>query len=310
MNDITVNIIMLTYNQEQFIAQTIESVLVQKTNFNYQLVIGEDCSTDKTRSICESYAMKYSDRIKLLPKLEKNIGFMANYTRTIKNCDGKYIANCDGDDYWIDEYKLQKQVDFLNNNSEYSIVYTGIKRLFLNGDLKEKNNSATKTITNFEDLIFNNYIPSVSVLFKNTQNYENEIPNWFINLPYGDWPTYLWTIKNSGKIYFLNEITAIYRTGIGVSVNMGKISSNFVKGHIIFLKCMEIDKSFSHKKGIILKSISIKKLELMTSLNREKIYFGALKQYLQIIVSNGELYKTTKLYLYSIYRTFKRTNTI
>lgn len=301
---------MLTYNQEQFIAQTIESILMQKTNFNYQLVIGEDCSTDQTRSICESYATKYGDKIKLLPKLTKNIGLIANYMRTIKECDGKYIATCDGDDYWIDENKLQKQVDFLENNKEYAIVYTGIKRLFVNGDLKEKNNSATKTITNFDDLIFDNHIPSVSVLFKNIQNSENEMPNWILNFPYGDWSTYLWTIKNGGNIYFLNEVTAVYRMEIGISAKIRKKISDIVKINLNILECIATDESFSHKKEIILKSIFFKKLELMTSLNREKIYIGALKQYLQIIVSNGELYKTTKLYLYSIYRTFKRANSI
>lgn len=134
MNDNTVSIFILTYNQENFIAKTIDSILMQKTNFPFQLVVGEDCSTDATRIICEKYASDCGDKIKLLPNLNKNIGLIANYMRTIKECDGKYIAICDGDDYWIDENKLQKQVDFLESHLDFSIVYTNVRRLFSNGE--------------------------------------------------------------------------------------------------------------------------------------------------------------------------------
>lgn len=310
MNDITVSIFILTYNQEQFIAQTIESILMQKTNFNFQLVIGEDCSVDATRSICEAYSNQYPQKIKLLPVLEKNIGLITNYRRTIKECDGKYIAICDGDDYWIDECKLQKQVDFLDKNSDFSIVYTGVKKLFLNGDCIEKDNSETKSITNFEDLILDNYIPSVTALFKNRQNQENELPDWILNFPYGDWPTYLWTIKNGGKIQFLKDVTAVYRMEVGVSAQIRKINSDLVKVNLAILEAMAIDASFSHKKESISKSIRIKKLELITGLNREKQYFKAFQQYLNSIGRKGDRYKITQLYLYSIYKSFKKPNRV
>ena len=82
---------MLAYNQEQYIEQSIDGILMQKTNFNYELVIGEDSSTDNTRQICEDYQKKYPTKIKLLPSLNKNIGLIKNYIRTIKACDGKHI---------------------------------------------------------------------------------------------------------------------------------------------------------------------------------------------------------------------------
>ncbi len=310
MNDIIVSIFILTYNQEQFIAQTIESILMQKAKFNYQLVIGEDCSTDATRIICEEYANQYSQKIKLLPVLEGNIGLIANYMRTIKECDGKYIAICDGDDYWIDECKLQKQVGFLDNNPDFSIVYTGVKRLFLNGDCIEKDNLETKSITNFEDLILDNHIPSVTALFKNRQNQDNELPDWILNFSYGDWPTYLWTIKNGDKIQFLKDVTAVYRMEVGVSAQIRKINSDLVKVNLAILEAMAIDGSFSHKKESVSASIKTKKLELITSLNREKKYCKAFRQYLNSIGRNGDRYKITKLYLYSIYRSFKKPNTV
>lgn len=295
---------MLTYNQEQFIAQTIESILMQKTNFNYQLVIGEDCSTDQTRSICESYATKYGDKIKLLPKLTKNIGLIANYMRTIKECNGKYIAICDGDDYWIDEHKLQKQVDFLETNLDYSIVYTGVRKLFIDGKTFDSLYNLEKKNPDFDDLIFNNLIHSVTVLFKNIQDKE-EIPSWFVHFPFGDWQTYLWILKDGSKIHFLDDITAVYRMNIGVSSDYMRKNSSFIQGLLKILIFIFTDESFSHKKEIVAMSIVSKRKDLMTSLNREKNYFKAFMQYVSILKQNKESYQLTKLYLYTIYKSLK-----
>jgi len=116
-NSPLVSIICITYNHEPYIAEAIEGVLMQKCSFPIELVIGEDCSTDNTRKICEEYANK-SELIKLLPT-ETNLGMMPNFIRTLQSCTGKYIAMCEGDDYWTDPLKLQKQVDFLEANAEY-----------------------------------------------------------------------------------------------------------------------------------------------------------------------------------------------
>jgi len=123
-----VSICMITYNHEKFIAEAIAGVLMQKTSFNYQLVIGEDYSTDNTLHICQKYANENPDRIKILPS-EKNLGMTPNFIRTLNACAGKYIAFCEGDDYWTDPYKLEKQVDFLERNPDYSLVWTRFKML-------------------------------------------------------------------------------------------------------------------------------------------------------------------------------------
>lgn len=114
-----VSVCMIAYNIERFIGEAIESVLMQKTNFPVQLVIGEDMSPDNTRQICIDYRNKYPDRIKLILN-EKNLGLTANSINTQNHCDGKYIAMCDGDDYWTDPNKLQIQVDFLEEHLEYA----------------------------------------------------------------------------------------------------------------------------------------------------------------------------------------------
>ena len=303
MDQITVSIFLLTYNQEQFIAQTINSILMQKTNFNFQIVIGEDCSTDGTRSICETFAEKYSNKIKLLPALEKNIGLIANYMRTIKACEGKYIAICDGDDYWIDENKLQKQVSFLEDNPNYSIVYSKLKKLFPDGTFKESIQRKLKQAGDFDDLVFENVIPSVTVLFRNRQNI-SAVPTWITNFPYGDWPTYLWILKDGGKIHFMDEITAVYRMHIGVSAQVRKSSSNTLLVNLGILKCIWNDSGFHHKKSIVLRAIQKLEVGLMTSYNREKQYLKALKQYIFNLRQETLNFKLTRLYLYSIYKSF------
>ena len=218
--NITVSIFLLTYNQEKFIGQTIESLLDQKTDFRYQIVIGEDCSKDNTRKICEQNAEEYAEKIKLLPS-EKNHGLIQNFIRTYKECDGKYVAICDGDDYWIDPLKLQKQVNFLENNPDYSLVFTSFNFLFPDGRFLEKDYSAQNSTTTFEALIFGNYISSVTALFRNKKT-PTDFPDWLDTCPYGDWPLYLWTTKDWSKIKYFDDVTAVYRTEIGVGDFNGK----------------------------------------------------------------------------------------
>ena len=114
-----VSVAMIAYNVEPYISEAIESVLIQKTDFPFELVIGEDCSTDNTRNIVLDYQQKYPDKIRVLIR-EKNLGLTPNSVDTQNHCKGKYIALLDGDDYWTDEHKLHKQIDFLDNHSEYS----------------------------------------------------------------------------------------------------------------------------------------------------------------------------------------------
>ena len=118
-----VSVIMLTYNHEKFIEQAIEGVLMQQTSFPVHLYIADDASTDKTSAICKAYTEKYPGRITHLLN-KTNLGVRDNYNKAFKACKDKYIAHCEGDDYWADAYKLQKQVDFLEQNEQYAICWT------------------------------------------------------------------------------------------------------------------------------------------------------------------------------------------
>ena len=127
-----VSVLMLAYNHEDYIAEAIESVLSQECTFSFELVIGEDCSTDNTRSICEQYASQFPDKVKLLAS-EKNHGIQGNFLRTLESCfDSEYTAFCEGDDKWADTNKLQYQFEFLRSNPEYlahahNVVYRDLR---------------------------------------------------------------------------------------------------------------------------------------------------------------------------------------
>ena len=121
-----VSVFMITYNHEKYIAEALDSILMQKTDFDFDIVIGEDCSTDATRRIVLEYSRKYPDKIKLLLH-NVNVGFISNMMYVLEACTGKYVAMCEGDDYWTDPFKLQKQVDFLEANKEYMLATHGYR---------------------------------------------------------------------------------------------------------------------------------------------------------------------------------------
>lgn len=116
------SVVTVTYNHEPFIAKCIEGVLMQQVSFPIEFIIGEDCSTDRTRAICRQYAEKYPETIKFVVS-EKNVGGLANERRAMSAARGKYVAYCEGDDYWTDPLKLQKQVGFLETHPEYSACF-------------------------------------------------------------------------------------------------------------------------------------------------------------------------------------------
>jgi glycosyltransferase involved in cell wall biosynthesis len=114
---------MVTYNQAEFIRHAIDSVLSQRTDFPFELVIGEDCSTDGTREIVADYESRYPDLVRVITS-ETNVGARENFYRVMKACRGKYVACCEGDDYWHDHLKLQKQADFLEARPEFGMVHS------------------------------------------------------------------------------------------------------------------------------------------------------------------------------------------
>ena len=122
----------ITYNQQDTIAQTLDSILCQKGDFELEVVIGEDCSTDNTWAICHEYAERYPEVVLL--ENTHNLGIMANFARVMKACKGDYVGICAGDDYWCDEHKLQKQLDYFKAHPECGVCTTGGYRYLVRRD--------------------------------------------------------------------------------------------------------------------------------------------------------------------------------
>lgn len=122
MNKITkISVTVITYNQQETIGQTLDSILMQKGDFDLELVIGEDCSTDNTLAICQDYAQRYPKQIKLLSG-PKNLGIIANYFRTLKACTGEFIGDIAGDDYYCDDHALEKQLRYMQSHQEVGVM--------------------------------------------------------------------------------------------------------------------------------------------------------------------------------------------
>ncbi|RZA02796.1 MAG: glycosyltransferase [Sphingobacteriaceae bacterium] len=202
-----VSIYMITYNHEPYLAQAIESAMMQKTNFDYELVIGEDCSTDKTRDICLKYKQAYPDKIKLLLH-PKNIGAINNTIETFKACDGKYVAFLEGDDYWTDSNKLQKQIDFLEQNPDYVICAHAVDELSGTHIVAEECRPATEMTYTIQDLAKRNLFHTASVVFRN--GLFKEFPVWVSESPVMDYVFHMLNAAH-GKLKYFPEVMAVYR---------------------------------------------------------------------------------------------------
>ncbi|MFD0977929.1 glycosyltransferase [Salinimicrobium gaetbulicola] len=292
-----VSVFMLTYNQEEFISQAIDGVLSQKTSFKYQLVIGEDCSTDGTREICQKYAEAHPEKIKLILN-DENIGLGANYVKTYAACRGKYVAICDGDDYWTDPLKLQKQVDFLESNSDYDVIFTNNENLYPAGKKHVRNISKIPGTSSFRELVFGNYIASVTVLFRK-RKLSAFLEDLIKDLPYGDWPTYLWVTKEGGKIHFLNDVTSVYRKDSGTSAVLRRSKSRIGEVNLTILQYLKRLPEFVDFLPEIEQAILKLKTGLMASYFREDKISKSIKLWFDLKKKTGFL-GPTRTYIYLI----------
>jgi glycosyltransferase involved in cell wall biosynthesis len=208
-----VSVFMPTYNQGKYISQAIESVLMQRTDFPYKLFIGEDCSTDKTRDICVSYEKKYPEKIELLLN-DRNLGPMLNSQGLYAGCfnsGAKYVALLEGDDYWIDARKLQKQVDFLEKNREYALCAHRIEIINQTkpaSRLIEPRRLVRNTYT-IHDLLRGNFLRTPSIVLRNGR-YLVDLPAGRDKIRLGDWMLFILAAQ-FGKVYIMPDIMAVYR---------------------------------------------------------------------------------------------------
>ncbi len=210
LNKPLVSVSMIAFNQEQYIEQAIESVLVQKTNFPFEIIIGDDVSTDRTVEICEAYQKIHPNIIRVI-KNRVNLGMMGNHIRTFKQCKGKYIATLESDDYWIDEYKLQKQIDALESDERMTICFTGRKDFYENTnrfvDVPANKKQNCFTVKDFaQDTFFH----TCTMVFRNPKT--TEWADKLEGMPMSDRPMYLSLLNETGGYaYKLQDMSAVFR---------------------------------------------------------------------------------------------------
>jgi glycosyltransferase involved in cell wall biosynthesis len=204
-----VSVCMVTYNHERFIAQAVDSVMAQRTDFSVELVVGEDCSTDGTRRILQELQARHGDRIRLLLN-ERNLGFPANLRRVWRACRGEYIAILEGDDYWTAAGKLQTQVDFMRSRPDCVMSFHDTRIVYEDGRREPHlfDTSTWKPIMRLADLFPRNTLPNCSVMYRRAVL--PELPAWFEQLALCDWPTHL-LFAQRGAIGYLPQLMAVYR---------------------------------------------------------------------------------------------------
>ena len=211
-----VSVWMITYNHERFVAQAIESVLMQETDFPVEVVIGDDDSTDGTRAICEEYARTHPGRVRLLPG-GRNLGMLANMMRTLAACRGRYVAMCEGDDYWTDPKKLQKQVTWMDEHPTASFCFhpCRIDREGLaegapsaHGGHRLAGSGGRDYFEDGRSLVMWCIVPTVSAVLRKSMLPESG--NEWQTAPVGDWPLFF-HLSLRGPFGCLPEAMAVYR---------------------------------------------------------------------------------------------------
>lgn len=217
------SVLVLTFNHEEYIEDAIYSAINQDTNFQYEIVIGDDFSDDNTRKILLKIKNKHPDKIKLIFH-EKNIGFRENGDITYKNCNGQYIALLDGDDYWIDNKKLQTQVEYLDKNpSICSCFHQVIKKTENNNTEQLFPDFIKKNTYNTLDVLNNFFIPTLSIVFRRSAI--NQFPIEYFKMPNPDWLINIICAENGG-IGYIKKVMGVYRIhNRGIWSNQSKIEA-------------------------------------------------------------------------------------
>ena len=213
-----VSICMITYNHGKFLKDAIEGVIMQKTNFPFELIIGDDCSKDNTREICIEYRNKYPDIIKLrLP--EKNLGALPNFCENLLACNGQYIAMCEGDDYWTDPNKLQMQFDYLESHTDQILCSHLVDQMIVDGinEIKPLEDKGNRYLY-FKDFASNGCsgVFTCSMMFRNTVNITKYFKqDWVSELDAEDHLILLLSTINDEPVYIIPHRMGVYRKHAG-----------------------------------------------------------------------------------------------
>lgn len=205
--EVMVSVLMLTYNHQDFVRRALDSVLGQKTDFTFEIVVSDDASLDQTQDILLGYKDRFKERICLLLSKE-NQGLIPNFLKAYKACRGKYIAICEGDDFWISKNKLQKQVSYLESHPECSLTFHRAVNLYQNCGTKSLSNPHQETESSILDLSQSNFITNVTAVFRHEPTLC--LPEWFAKVSTYDYALHMLTAVK-GSIHYFKDPMAVYR---------------------------------------------------------------------------------------------------
>lgn len=273
----------LVYNHEPYLRQCLDGFVMQKTNFPFEAIVHDDASTDRSAEIIREYAEKYPDIIKPIFETENQYSKRNGSIRRIMNehTRGKYVALCEGDDYWIDPYKLQKQVDFLETHPDYGLVYTDVNFYFQKKDVMKFNYISSGKLKQAHD--FKEHLVNAGYIAPCTWVYRREfLPKNIYQYVDGTFPIAL-DIWAQSKICFLNETTAVYR-------HLSESASH----------SRSLQKGFYFTNGVfqIQKDYIKKYRSLISETTEEKVYLSAYCRLLPaaIALKNGAFVKEALMY--------------
>lgn len=297
-NEIEVSIICTTYNHENYIADAIESFVMQKTDFKYEILIHDDASTDRTAEIIKKYEKQYPDIIKPIYQKENQYSKGIKVGELIlKRTQGKYISICEGDDYWVDQNKLQKQVDFLENNQDYSACVHAAYKIDAKtnkriGEIRPVNKNKDFTI---EEVILGGggLFPTNSIMY--AKKFSDK-PQFYYNCPVGDFPMMI-HLAISGKVHYIDDFMSAYR--FRVEGSWTRRNSTIEKQTSIYWEINKmLDEVNNYTQGKYENTIKKTKLRyefkiLMIQENYKKIKSGKLKK----IYDDLNKFEKTKIFV-------------
>ncbi|MEZ4802527.1 MAG: glycosyltransferase [Gelidibacter sp.] len=285
MNSI-LSVCLISYNHEDFIEDALKGIIYQKTSFPFELVISDDASGDRTNEIILKVTENIPQHVTLKYFHHKqNLGMYANFEFALNACSGEYIAVCEGDDYWIEDEKLQMQLQFLNENPDYNLITAHVRQYFQNdGKFVEPHHLKAFTF-DYKDMIVKNHCSTCTTMFRNF--IKNEGPMEFIPKLGCDFQIWMRALGKRGKGIKLDVVFAVYRRheNSATGLRNKKLSSysyfeNMVKEKI------RIAESWNHYFGceasdsVLRLKVNLYKSLAKVSYNRNK-FFGLLFYYFQ-----------------------------
>ena len=270
-----------TYNHFGFIEKCLDSILAQETRYSFEICLGEDESTDGTREICREYAARYPNIIRLFlrdrndPRRARCAGlWLFNFIETFKACRGKYVALCDGDDFWSDPHKLQKQVDYLKQHPECSGCFHKIGQVDKKGRIIHSDMGYPLRLQEFYSLDYllrySNFSPTLSVVFR---NHAQVAPEWIKQAPFADMIVHAGNLQR-GDYGFVDEVMGFYRIhGDGLASGTSRLNNTkaTIEVHRLIGENFGLMESSSYHQGIRALKISCFIENMMGTLLPKKI---------------------------------------